>query len=415
MMNSATAPRAALWLLLICSGPGAGCLAADGEDELAVRAAHLAQELVIVDTHIDLPYRLRSSWEDVAGHTARGDFDFVRARQGGLDVAFMSIYTPSSLDGKAKATARADQLIDTVEAIVARSPEKFALVRSVSDIRALAGKGRVLLALGMENGSPIGGSLATLRRFYGRGVRYITLAHARSNALADASYDTKRPWKGLSPFGRTVVREMNRLGIMVDISHLSDRAAEQILALSTAPVIASHSSCRHFTPGWERNISDTLIRAVGKAGGVVQVNFGSEFLTEEARQYDRRSKAEVKEHVRAKGWQQGGSQATAYARQYSEEHPFPRASVRDVADHIDHVIGLAGIDHVGLGSDFDGVGDTLPHDLPDVAGYPALIAELLRRGYSEGDVAKVCSGNLLRVWEAVEKVAAKERSHDATR
>jgi membrane dipeptidase len=382
------------------------------QDTLRARAEHLAQKLVIVDTHIDLPYELAESWSDVTGRTSHGDFDYVRAREGGLDVAFMSIYVSSSLDGTQAATARADLLIDTVEALAARAPEKFAIVRSVSDIRRLAGTGRVLLALGMENGSPINDSLSTLRRFYARGIRYITLAHAKSNALADASYDTKRPWKGLSPFGREVVREMNRLGIMVDISHLSDLAAEQILELSAAPVIASHSACRYFTPGWERNISDELIGALGKAGGVVQVNFGSEFLTEEARQYDTRSKAQVDEHVRAKGWKKGGSQAKAYARQYAVEHPFPRASVRDVADHIDRVVQLAGIDHVGLGSDFDGVGDTLPRDLRDVAGYPALLAELLRRGYSEGDIAKICSGNILRVWQQVEEIAAKERGHE---
>jgi membrane dipeptidase len=398
----------------LCLILGTAARAGGADDELLARAARLAQELVIIDTHIDLPYQLVEAWEDVTGRTTHGDFDYARAREGGLDVGFMAIYVSSSLDGTAAATARADLLIDSVEALEARAPEKFAIVRTVSEIRTLAGTGKVLLALGMENGSPINGSLATLRRFYDRGIRYITLAHAKSNAIADASYDAKRPWKGLSPFGREVVREMNRLGMMVDISHLSDLAAEQILELSAAPVIASHSSCRYFTPGWERNISDELIGAVGRAGGVVQVNFGSEFLTEQARQYDTRSKAEVDEHVRAKGWKKGGSQARTYARQYAAEHPFPRATVRDVADHIDRVVLLAGIDHVGLGSDFDGVGDTLPRDLRDVAGYPALIAELLRRGYAEEDIAKICSGNILRVWQQVEDLAAKERSHETT-
>ena len=260
-------------VLAALAGVGAKDLRA--QDERAAEASRLAQELVIVDTHIDLPYALVASWQDVTGRCKHGDFDYVRARQGGLDVAFMSIYVSSSLDGSAKATERADLLMDTVEALARRAPEKFVIVRSVADVRRQSGQGKVMLALGMENGSPINGSLATLRRFYDRGIRYITLAHAKSNALADASYDTKRPWKGLSPFGRTVVGEMNRLGIMVDISHLSDLAAKDILAISTAPVIASHSACRFFTPGWERNISDELITAVGAAGGVVQVNFGS--------------------------------------------------------------------------------------------------------------------------------------------
>jgi len=398
------------WVVLAAlAGVGAQDLRA--QDERAGEASHLAQELVIVDTHIDLPYQLVSSWQDVTGRCTHGDFDYVRARQGGLDVAFMSIYVSSSLDGSAKATARADLLIDTVEALARRAPEKFVIVRSVADVRRQFGQGKVMLALGMENGSPINGSLATLRRFYDRGIRYITLAHAKSNALADASYDSKRPWKGLSPFGREVVGEMNRLGIMVDISHLSDLAAGQILAISSAPVIASHSACRFFTPGWERNISDTLITAVGAAGGVVQVNFGSEFLTEDARQYDKRSKAQVDEHVRAHGWKKNGSKAKAYARQYAVEHPFPRASVADVADHIDHIVALAGIDHVGLGSDFDGVGDTLPADLGDAAGYPALLEELLRRNYTREDLAKICSENILRVWSKVEETAAREQGH----
>jgi membrane dipeptidase len=402
--------RASLGVL--CALCAAWWAAAGDDADLRARAERLAQRLLIIDTHIDAPGRLASSsWEDVSRKTSRGDFDYVRAREGGLDVAFMAIYVSSRLDGTAGATERADLMIDTVEAVALRNPEKFTIVRSAAEVRALAGRGRVLLALGMENGSPINGSLATLERFYRRGVRYITLAHAKSNAIADASYDTDRPWKGLSPFGREVVREMNRLGIMVDISHLSDLAAEECLAISSAPVIASHSSCRYFTPGWERNISDDLIRAVGRAGGVVQVNFGSEFLTEEARRHDSRSKLEVDEHVRAHGWTKGSSKAKAYERQYAAEHPFPRASVRDVADHIDRVVQLAGIDHVGLGSDFDGVGDTLPSDLRDVSGYPALLAELLRRGYSEEDLAKICGGNLLRVWERVEEVAAREKGH----
>ena len=302
MKNPARALLALLFGLALL--PSVARAQKEGE-ELQPRAARLAQKIVILDTHIDLPERLIDSWEDVSGRTAQGEFDYVRAREGGLDVAFMSIYVSSRLDGTSRATEMADRLIDTVEAIVRRDPEKFAVVRSAAEIPRLAGQGRMLLALGMENGSPINGSLKTLRRFYDRGIRYLTLAHAKSNAISDASYDTKRPWKGLSPFGREVVREMNHLGIMVDISHLSDRAAEQVLKISSAPVIASHSSCRHFTPGWERNISDELIVAVGRAGGVVQVNFGSEFLTDTARQYDKRSKAEVDEHARSRGWKRG--------------------------------------------------------------------------------------------------------------
>jgi membrane dipeptidase len=265
--------------------------------------------------------------------------------------------------------------------------------------------GRIMLAMGMENGSPIEGSLENLRTFHRRGIRYVGLAHAKCNHLADASYDTRRRWNGLSPFGKTVVREMNRLGIMADLSHLTDSAAAQVLAISTAPVIASHSSCRHFTPGFERNLSDGLIRAIAAGGGVIQINFGSEFLTDAARRYDGAKKRAVQEHIRRMGWGKADKKSREYAAEYAREHPFPYATVPDVVDHIDHVIAIAGEDHAGLGSDFDGLGDSLPIGLKDVSMYPSVIEEMLRRGYSRERIAKICGGNLMRVWTAVELVA----------
>jgi membrane dipeptidase len=317
----------------------------------------------------------------------------------------MSIYTSSSLEGTGKAKPKAAQLIAVVETLAAGHPEKFVIVRSVADVERERSSGRIMLALGMENGSPIEGSLENLRAFYRRGIRYLGLAHAKNNHLSDASYDKKRRWNGLSPFGKTVVKEMNRLGIMVDLSHLTDSAATQVLAISTAPVIASHSSCRYFTPGFERNLSDELIRAIAAQGGVIQINFGSEFLTDSAYSYDARKKRAVEEHAQALGWVKESTKAKEYATEYVREHPFPYATVADVVDHIDHVIAIAGEDHVGLGSDFDGVGDSLPLGLKDVSAYPAVIEEMLKRGYSRERIAKVCGGNLMRVWAAVETVA----------
>lgn len=399
-----------------CSGPIAGVVALAAflvlppalaaEDSAALDAARrLARDGLIADTHIDVPYRLHDKWADVTRATADGDFDLPRARAGGLDVAFMSIYTPAELEQEGGSWQLANQLIDSVEAIAARAPADFAVVRSTKEIARNAGNGKVLLALGMENGSPIEGKLENLRHFFDRGVRYITLAHGKVNHISDSSYDTERRWDGLSPFGLEVVREMNRLGIMVDVSHLSDAAVVDVLAASSAPVIASHSSARHFTPGFERNLSDELIRAIARKGGVVQVNFGSAFLTARANAYSTRFQADRDKWAEETGKPKDGPEAERFEADYRERSPYPYSGVGDVADHIDHIAKIAGVDHVGLGSDYDGVGDSLPVGLKSVADYPNLIAELTRRGWKPADIHKLLGGNLLRVWNKVEKRA----------
>lgn len=229
--------------------------------------AQLAASNIIVDTHIDVPYRLQEKPADVTIALDSGDFDYPRAKRGGLDVAFMSIYTPAELEADGGSFDLAEELIDSVEAIVSRAPDKFAIGRSVAEVRMHVEAGLISLPLGMENGSPIEGSLDKLAHFYNRGIRYVTLAHSLSNHLADSSYDEERRWGGLSDFGREVIAEMNRLGIMIDVSHLSDEAFWDVLKLSSAPVIASHSSARHFTPGFERNMSDEMIAAMAERGG----------------------------------------------------------------------------------------------------------------------------------------------------
>lgn len=368
----------------------------------AVDAIALAHELLVADTHIDAPYRLdEDGWRDlrIAGDR---DFDYPKARAGGLDLAFMSIYTPSALDASGGNRALADKLIDYVEAMVGRAPEKFVIVRDPEQARAAKAAGKVGLALGMENGAAIGDSLEGLRHFHARGVRYITLAHAMANRLADSSYDmAHRREAGLSAFGIEVVAEMNRLGVMVDVSHLSDAAVRGVLAATAVPVIASHSSARHFTPGWERNLSDELIDAIAAQGGVVQVTFGSAFLSRDANDWNNALKAARAAAKVA----DSGPQADAFEQSYRASHPYPYASVATVADHIDYLVKRVGIDHVGLGSDFDGVGDSLPIGLKDASQYPNLIAELLRRGYSKPHIAQIVGGNLLRVWTAVDAYA----------
>lgn len=398
---------ALILLPLVTSATSADGAAPVDEAALGERARVLAQAALIVDTHIDAPFRLHADgWRDLSQATPDREFDWPRARAGGLDVAFMSIYIPSALEAAGEDSAPlAHKLIDHVEAMVGRAPDRFALVHSSADAEAAWRAGKVGLALGMENGAPIAGSLDRLRAFHARGIRYITLAHALSNHISDSSFDADRPWGGLSPFGRELVAEMNRLGIMVDISHLSDAAVRDVLAASRAPVIASHSSARRFTPGFERNLDDELARALAENGGVVQINFGSAFLTAEANAWFLAVR-EARAAWRAQAGAVDAAAVAAWEAAYREANPYPYADVATVADHIDHFVKLIGVDHVGLGSDFDGVGDSLPTGLKSVADYPNLIAELLRRGYAEDDIRKILGGNLMRVWREVERVAA---------
>ena len=392
-------------LCLLAAVFSATAAAAETDAARLERATRLAQDALLVDTHIDVPYRLEEGWADVTRATKEGEFDHPRALAGGLDVAFMSIYTPPALETEGGSAQLAHRLIDSVEALQARAPEKFAVVRSVTDVERLAKPGRILLALGMENGSPVEKKLENLEVFRDRGVRYITLAHGLSNHISDSSYDPKRPWDGLSPFGVDVVKRMNALGIMVDVSHLSDAAVRDVLAASDVPVIASHSSVRKFTPDWERNLSDELISAIAKAGGVVQINFGSGFLTPAAHDWTTAESAAEKAYAASNGFTGDSDAMSTWSKQYLAEHPYPFATVSDVADHFDHVVKLAGIDHVGIGSDYDGVGLTLPVGLKSTADYPVLVAELMKRGYSDADLRKLLGGNLMRVWSAVEKRA----------
>ncbi len=371
--------------------------------DLAVEAQRIAQQYLLIDTHIDVPYRLQEHWEDVTQATAKGEFDYPRAKKGGLNAPFMSVYIPASYEKTGGGALLANQLIDSMEALVGRAPDKFAMAYRSDDLAAQFKQGKISLALGMENGTPINGKLENLRHFYQRGIRYITLAHSESNHIADSSYDLRRPHKGLSPFGEQVVAEMNKLGMMIDISHVSDAAFYKVLSLTKAPVIASHSSLRAFVPGFERNMDDKMIQALAKNGGVIQINFGSSFVISQANQWGLQLKAAAKAAGKS-------DDDEAFRAAYLAKHPYPFANVDTVLKHIDHVVKLVGIDHVGIGSDFDGVGDSLPDGLKDVSMYPNLIEGLLKRGYSEADIVKIMSGNLLRVWRQVEAVAAASQA-----
>ena len=371
---------------------------------VSAEAEAIAQETIIVDGHIDVPYRVHAKWEDVSVATEGGDFDYPRAKKGGLTAPFMSIYVPASLDNSDESTAVAHQLIDLVEAMVYRSPEKFAIAKSVADVTAQFKKGLISLPMGMENGSPVQGSLENLKTFYERGIRYITLAHSLSNHIADSSYDLRRQWHGLSPFGKELVAEMNNLGIMVDISHVSDDAFYQAIEISKVPVIASHSSLRKYTPGFERNMNDDMVKKLGENGGVIMINFGSSFVSKETQDWRNNLTKQKNKLIKEMG--EDSAEVAAFDEKYRKENPYPYSTLSQVLDHIDHVVELIGIDHVGIGSDFDGVGDSLPTGLKDVSTYPNLVQGMLDRGYSRKDIEKVLSGNLLRVWSEVEKYAA---------
>ena len=312
------------------------------------------------------------------------------------------------MDEAGGAFALADELIDDMESLAESAPDKFAIATCSDDLQNHFENNLISLPLGMENGGPVTQSEEALRHFFNRGIRYITLAHSKSNKISDSSYDTNEAWMGLSPYGKELVTRMNDLGVMIDVSHISDAAFEQVIEISKAPVIASHSSLRHYTPGFVRNMSDDMVKTLGAAKGVIQINFGTNFLTEEAQIYSKQRREVVMAYIAGEGLAQDDPAVKAFAEQYKKDNPYPFATTNDVLDHIERVVELAGIDSVGIGSDYDGVGDSLPLELKDVSTYPNLIDGLLGRGYSEADIAKVLGGNALRVWRAVEAYAASQ-------
>ena len=375
-------------------------------------AEQIAQDSLILDSHIDVPYRLwRQHLEgleidDISGSTD-GDFDFIRARKGGLNVPFFSIYLPASTQEDGTSHQMANELIDMVEDIVTLHPEKFILINSVADLGSITKKNIVGIALGMENGAPIQGDLSRVQYYFDRGIRYITLTHSKTNHISDSSYDENIQWHGLSEFGKNLIEEMNKVGIMVDISHVNDEAFYQAIEISQVPVIASHSSLRYFTPGFERNVDDAMLSKLAEKGGVIQINFGSSFISKRPRDYLVKMNSFLESRL-GQNLEEVSEQDIRETRsEFIANNPYPYASLDEVLDHFDRVVQLVGIDHIGIGSDYDGVGDTLPVGLKDVSTYPALIQGLLERGYSRKDIQKILGGNLIRVWKEVEEYAER--------
>ena len=382
------------------------------ENKISLDAHEIAQDSLILDSHIDVPYRL---WQqDLAGleiddisSTSNGDFDFIRARKGGLNIPFFSIYLPASTQEEGTSHQMANELIDMIEDIITLHSDKFILIKSVDDISSITKKNIVGIALGMENGAPIEGDLSRVQYYFDRGIRYITLTHSKTNHISDSSYDENNQWHGLSEFGKNLIEEMNNVGIMIDISHVNDEAFYQAIELSKTPVIASHSSLRHFTPGFQRNVDDAMLNKLAKKGGVIQINFGSNFISQRPRDYINKMNNFLDLTFGQKREGVSEQDITEARKEFFTKNPYPFATLDEVIDHFVRVINLVGIDHVGIGSDYDGVGDTLPIGLKDVSTYPKLIQGLLERGYSREDIEKILGGNLIRVWKEVEEYAER--------
>jgi membrane dipeptidase len=377
-------------------------------DELLAKANVLAHKFIITDGHVDLPYRLKvtnfrleKEYLGIPYQTDKGDFDYVRAKEGGLDAPFMSIYIPSKYQWEGGAKELADSLINMVNYIIDNQSDLFAHAHSPQDVRKAFKAGKIALPMGMENGAPVEDDLSLVSYFRKKGISYITLTHSKDNKICDSSYDTTRTWNGLSSYGYSLLDEMQRQGVMIDVSHISDSAFYQTIRFVKTPVIASHSSCRKFTPGFERNMSDDMILKMRENGGVIMVNFGSTFLDGKVDTYNDSLRTLYQQIVKEQNIDENSPEGKAFREEFQKNNPKLFSDVEKVADHIDHIVGIAGVDHVGFGSDYDGVGDSLPTGLKDVSDFPNLLAVLLKRGYSDSDIEKICYANLFRVWDQV--------------
>jgi len=381
--------------------------AAQTDDPFLARARALHLSVPMFDGHNDYPWEVREkAGKDVARLDIRNAqpatmTDIPRMRQGGVGAQFWSVYVPAALAGQQAVTATLEQ-IDIVYRMIARYPDDFELALTADDVQRIFGEGKIASLIGLEGGHSIDSSLGALRMFARLGARYMTLTHSKNVPWADSATDTPEHG-GLTAFGEEVVREMNRLGMLVDMSHVSEETMEDVLRVTRAPVIFSHSSARALCDH-PRNVPDAILRQLPKNGGVVMVSFVPGFTTPEASAWDTAQEAERARLEKLAPKDEAAMKAGMSA--WLAGHPRPKVTIAQVADHVDHVRKMAGIDHVAYGSDFDGISST-PAGLEDVSKFPALTAELLRRGYTELEVKKVLGMNLLRVMRAAETAAAR--------
>jgi len=379
------------------------------ETGVSARAKQVHDAAIVIDSHDDTTQRLLFEKNfDIGARHQNGNIDVPRMREGGLDALFFSIWVPSDVTGP-PAVKRAMDLIDAVHEAVRTHPKDLVLATTAADIRKAAADHKIAALMGMEGGHMIDDDLRLLRDYAALGVRYLTLTHFKNNNWADSSTD-KPAHNGLTPFGKDVVRELNRLGVMVDISHVADKTFYDALEVTRAPVIASHSSCRAIA-NHPRNMTDDMLRALAKNGGVVMINYEVSFLSEEYRVASEKQNGDVVTALAAMSKKCGGDEACSTlenARINTEamkSGKLPKVQWEKIIEHIDHAVKVAGVDHVGLGSDFDGA--TMPLGLEDASKLPKITDALLKKGYSEQDVTKILCGNILRVMEAVERTAGK--------
>ncbi|HET6959734.1 MAG TPA: dipeptidase [Vicinamibacterales bacterium] len=375
-------------------------------DAVSARAKQIHDRAIVIDTHDDTTQRLLfDKTFDIAVRQKNGNIDIPRMREGGLDGLFFSIWVPSDVTG-APAVKTATALIESVHKAVKAHPNDLVLATTAADVRRAAAEHKIAALMGMEGGHMINDDLGQLRKYAADGVRYLTLTHFKNNNWADSSTD-KAQHNGLTPFGKDVVRELNKLGMMVDISHVADKTFYDALEVSKAPVIASHSSCRAIA-NHPRNMTDDMLRALARNGGVVMINYHVAFLSEEFRVASEKRSGDVVASNAAMAKKCGGNEACATMESEREDHEamrkgeLPMVTWEKIVEHIDHAVKVAGADHVGLGSDFDGA--TMPFGMEDASKLPKITDALLKKGYSESDIDKILGGNILRVMEQVEKI-----------
>lgn len=403
--------------LLLCVALAATAADAD----YAGRVARILRETPLIDGHNDLPWEIRERFNsDLAAVDLKSDTahlppppdvaplmtDIPRLRAGQVGGQFWSVWIPPETMGFEAVQATLEQ-IDLVKRMAARYPEDLQMAYSAADIRRIHSAGKIACLIGIEGGHQINNSLAVLRQMYAAGARYMTLTHTRNTDWADSATDAPTH-HGLTAFGEEVVREMNRLGMLIDLSHVSPDTMRAALAVSQAPVIFSHSSARALVDH-PRNVPDDILRSVAERGGVVMANFAPGYVSDARRRWDADDAAEK---TRFSSPPYAGlyigqpDRAKAALAAWEQQHPKPLATLAEVADHIEHIRQIAGVEHVGLGSDFDGIGST-PVGLEGVDKYPALLEELMRRGWSDADIAKLAGGNVLRVMAAAEAVSQR--------
>jgi membrane dipeptidase len=387
-------------------------IVATSADSVSEKAKRLQSSSIVVDTHDDTTQRLLDPRFDLAFRHADGNIDIPRMREGGLTAIFFSIWIPGKIMGP-EAVQKAIHQIDAVREAVRKHPNDLILATTADDVRTAKKENKIAALMGVEGGHMMGNDLAVLRTFAALGVRYMTLTHMENNEWADSS-TAKPEHNGLTDFGKAVVREMNRLGMIVDISHVSDKTFYDVLATSKAPVFASHSSCRALCSA-ARNMNDDMIRDLAKNGGVIQINYHVGFLSQEFRDYEAvhpDAEKEIDEEVKKRCSE---NEACRYVegdqvvREFMEAGKLPKVDWNLIVEHIDHAVKIAGADHVGLGSDFDGA--VMPIGMQDVTHIPQITDALLKKGYSESDVRKILGENTLRVLSEVQRVSHELNSH----